>query len=191
MILVCELLTEEPEGGSAMIPLEVFVDIYRFLANIDASKGQLLRNIYFTDEVLGLVKKKEAAAKTDVEERVPSTETVQRLVRKRISRKRFQLLKIYKRRKRFLTFGSTRFIRNILRILRNFGNGRSFVSVYQAYIQIINFCSLPFEETVEEAKEVRRDESRGTISCPDIASDQFRTSDAEQLDDIYDTDIMR
>lgn len=32
MIYVCELLTEEPEGGSAMIPFAVFSSLYRFLA---------------------------------------------------------------------------------------------------------------------------------------------------------------
>lgn len=61
MILVCEILTEEPEGGSAMISLETFLDIYKFLACIDASQPQTLYNIYFTDSVLDLLEKVEKA----------------------------------------------------------------------------------------------------------------------------------
>ncbi|OAD60986.1 Ropporin-1-like protein [Eufriesea mexicana] len=37
MIYVCELLTEEPEGGSAMIPLRTFVRLYEYLAKLDCS----------------------------------------------------------------------------------------------------------------------------------------------------------
>ncbi|XP_048488111.1 uncharacterized protein LOC105381494 isoform X1 [Plutella xylostella] len=37
MILLCELLTHEPEGGSAAIDAEQFLMMYRFLAPIDAS----------------------------------------------------------------------------------------------------------------------------------------------------------
>ncbi|KAG5308096.1 ROP1L protein, partial [Acromyrmex insinuator] len=37
MIYVCELLTHEPEGGSAMIPLRIFLDLYRYLAGLDCS----------------------------------------------------------------------------------------------------------------------------------------------------------
>ncbi|XP_026666784.1 uncharacterized protein LOC113463885 [Ceratina calcarata] len=37
MIYVCELLTEEPEGGSAMIPLPTFICLYEFLAKLDCS----------------------------------------------------------------------------------------------------------------------------------------------------------
>ncbi|XP_018371839.1 PREDICTED: ropporin-1-like protein isoform X2 [Trachymyrmex cornetzi] len=35
MIYVCELLTHEPEGGSAMIPLRIFLDLYGYLADLD------------------------------------------------------------------------------------------------------------------------------------------------------------
>nr|CAI5819026.1 unnamed protein product [Callosobruchus analis] len=56
MILLCEILTEEPEGGSEMIPLEVFLDLYVFLARIDASKPQTLKNIHFTDSMINLWK---------------------------------------------------------------------------------------------------------------------------------------
>lgn len=35
MIYVCELLTREPEGGSAMISLRIFLDLYGYLANLD------------------------------------------------------------------------------------------------------------------------------------------------------------
>ncbi|KYN42375.1 Ropporin-1-like protein [Trachymyrmex septentrionalis] len=37
MIYVCELLTHEPEGGSAMIPLRIFLDLYGYLADLDCS----------------------------------------------------------------------------------------------------------------------------------------------------------
>lgn len=60
MIMICEILTEEPEGGSAMVTLETFVDLYRFLACIDASQPQVLYNIYFTDSVLSLLEKVES-----------------------------------------------------------------------------------------------------------------------------------
>lgn len=35
MVTVCEVLTEEPDGGSAMIPVDVFVTLYQFLARLD------------------------------------------------------------------------------------------------------------------------------------------------------------
>lgn len=35
MILICETITEEPEGGSAMIPVDTFVWLYTFLAQLD------------------------------------------------------------------------------------------------------------------------------------------------------------
>ncbi|KZC10444.1 Ropporin-1-like protein [Dufourea novaeangliae] len=37
MIYVCELLTEEPEGGSAMIPLPTFLRLYGYLAELNCS----------------------------------------------------------------------------------------------------------------------------------------------------------
>lgn len=37
MIYVCELLTHEPEGGSAMIPLRIFLDLYGYVADLDCS----------------------------------------------------------------------------------------------------------------------------------------------------------
>lgn len=37
MIYVCELLTEEPDGGSAMIPVRTFVRLYEYLAMLDCS----------------------------------------------------------------------------------------------------------------------------------------------------------
>ncbi|XP_063923989.1 uncharacterized protein LOC135138069 isoform X2 [Zophobas morio] len=58
MILICEILTEEPEGGSAMICVEIFVDLYQFLARIDASIPQTLRNYYFLDKFLELYQEK-------------------------------------------------------------------------------------------------------------------------------------
>ncbi|XP_038219947.1 ropporin-1-like protein [Zerene cesonia] len=38
MILLCETLTKEPDGGSAAIPVQDFLMMYRFLAAMDASK---------------------------------------------------------------------------------------------------------------------------------------------------------
>lgn len=35
MILMCELLTDEPDGGSAMIPFYLFCDLYKYLAKMD------------------------------------------------------------------------------------------------------------------------------------------------------------
>lgn len=35
MVLLCNLLTDEPDGGSAMIPLQTFANLYTFLASLD------------------------------------------------------------------------------------------------------------------------------------------------------------
>ncbi|XP_067203786.1 uncharacterized protein [Linepithema humile] len=45
MIYVCELLTDEPEGGSAMIPLRTFLNLYRYLANLDCSGERHRREV--------------------------------------------------------------------------------------------------------------------------------------------------
>lgn len=58
MILLCETLTKEPDGGSAAIPLEDFLTMYKLLATMDASKDikyfngfrEGERPISFTDE---------------------------------------------------------------------------------------------------------------------------------------------
>nr|XP_022902014.1 uncharacterized protein LOC111414802 [Onthophagus taurus] len=63
MIMFCEIMTEEPEGGSAMITVEMFLEVYKFLAMIDASQPQILPNLYFTDVYLGLEMKKEKKKK--------------------------------------------------------------------------------------------------------------------------------
>ncbi|XP_060533280.1 uncharacterized protein LOC132706142 isoform X2 [Cylas formicarius] len=81
MILVCEILTEEPEGGSAAISLTTFMDLYKFLAKIDASTDQVLKNYHFRDSLLALwrekVKKQEVAEEEAQESIVeePSEET--------------------------------------------------------------------------------------------------------------------
>nr|XP_049707337.1 uncharacterized protein LOC110382775 [Helicoverpa armigera] len=46
MILLCESLTKEPDGGSAAIPMEDFLKMYRFLAQVDASKDVQYHNGY-------------------------------------------------------------------------------------------------------------------------------------------------
>ncbi|CAH0602011.1 unnamed protein product [Chrysodeixis includens] len=38
MILICESLTKEPDGGSAAIPVVEFMAMYKFLAELDAAK---------------------------------------------------------------------------------------------------------------------------------------------------------
>ncbi|KRT81124.1 hypothetical protein AMK59_5404, partial [Oryctes borbonicus] len=76
MILFCEIITEEPEGGSAMIPLEAFLEVYKFLAAIDASKPQTLINLYFTDSALNLFAKEKKKVVKEVEsESTPSIES--------------------------------------------------------------------------------------------------------------------
>lgn len=37
MEYICNLLTSEPKGGSAMIPLRVFLNLYEYLANLDCN----------------------------------------------------------------------------------------------------------------------------------------------------------
>ncbi|XP_045457856.1 uncharacterized protein LOC123668106 [Melitaea cinxia] len=46
MILLCETLTKEPDGGSAAIPLQDFLTMYQFLARMDASKDVKYFNGY-------------------------------------------------------------------------------------------------------------------------------------------------
>ncbi|CAK1546546.1 unnamed protein product [Leptosia nina] len=46
MILLCETLTKEPDGGSAAIPVDDFLTMYRFLAAMDASKDVKYLNGY-------------------------------------------------------------------------------------------------------------------------------------------------
>lgn len=58
MILICNLLTEEPEGGSSMISATIFIDLYTFLARIDAATPQTLKNYYFLDTFLELYEEK-------------------------------------------------------------------------------------------------------------------------------------
>ncbi|KAG5872482.1 Ropporin-1-like protein, partial [Gonioctena quinquepunctata] len=79
MKLICEIMTEEPEGGSAMIPLETFLDLYKFLARIDASKSRKLENLYFSDTLLGLSKdkpEKDELSKESKEESVYEEESI-------------------------------------------------------------------------------------------------------------------
>lgn len=35
MSLLCEVLTEEPEGGSGIIPVDTFMKLYKYLAALD------------------------------------------------------------------------------------------------------------------------------------------------------------
>lgn len=40
MYLICELLTEEPEGGSDAIPFETFKQLYMFLAEMNCGTSE-------------------------------------------------------------------------------------------------------------------------------------------------------
>jgi hypothetical protein len=40
MFLICELLTEEPEGGHDTIPFETFKELYTYLARMNCSSGE-------------------------------------------------------------------------------------------------------------------------------------------------------
>jgi hypothetical protein len=40
MCLICELLTEEPEGGCDMIPFETFKELYTYLAQMNCSSDK-------------------------------------------------------------------------------------------------------------------------------------------------------
>jgi hypothetical protein len=40
MYLICELLTEEPEGACDMIPFETFEELYTYLAQMNCSSGE-------------------------------------------------------------------------------------------------------------------------------------------------------
>ncbi|XP_037875464.1 uncharacterized protein LOC101742072 isoform X2 [Bombyx mori] len=46
MVLLCEALTKEPDGGSAAIPVKDFILMYKFLATIDASRDVKYYNGY-------------------------------------------------------------------------------------------------------------------------------------------------
>lgn len=46
MVLLCEALTKEPDGGSAAIPVNDFILMYKFLATIDASRDVKYYNGY-------------------------------------------------------------------------------------------------------------------------------------------------
>ncbi|KAJ0182954.1 hypothetical protein K1T71_000930 [Dendrolimus kikuchii] len=46
MILLCETLTKEPDGGSAAIPVSDFLTMYKLLAKMDASKDVKYSNGY-------------------------------------------------------------------------------------------------------------------------------------------------
>lgn len=37
MVLICEVLTDQPDGGAAWIPVDKFVELYQFLARLNCS----------------------------------------------------------------------------------------------------------------------------------------------------------
>lgn len=104
-----------------MITLEVFSDLYQFLAAIDASEDQVLKNIYFTDSLLSLYK--ESTEKVD-DKSVDETQSI-----------------------------------------------------------------VEEESVAEEASTVRfeqeeEDLDMATVSCPDIAADDFKPGDLENMDNL-------
>lgn len=44
MIRVCELFTDEPDGGSSMIPLKTFLNLYGYLAKLNCSSKQYIKS---------------------------------------------------------------------------------------------------------------------------------------------------
>ncbi len=40
MVMVCEILTADPEGGAARVPFPLFSDLYTYLAQIDGDISQ-------------------------------------------------------------------------------------------------------------------------------------------------------
>lgn len=113
-------MTEEPEGGSAMITLEIFNDLYQFLADIDASSDQVLKNMYFTDSLLNFLREEKKEEEKPAEE-VPSTVAEE---------------------------------------------------------------SIPMEEEQEEEMRAEEEEDLSAISCPDIAMDDFKPGDLDDLEKI-------
>ncbi|CAH2258082.1 jg23130 [Pararge aegeria aegeria] len=67
MILLCETLTKEPDGGSAAIPITDFLTMYEYLARVDASKDIKYFNGFREGE-------------TPVQESIPEEEEVQQEV---------------------------------------------------------------------------------------------------------------
>lgn len=52
MVYVCELLTDEPEGGSAMIQLKIFLNLYEYLANLNCTgEPEALDLVRFAESV--------------------------------------------------------------------------------------------------------------------------------------------
>uniref|UniRef100_A0A1B6EH90 RIIa domain-containing protein n=1 Tax=Clastoptera arizonana TaxID=38151 RepID=A0A1B6EH90_9HEMI len=56
MSLICELLTDEPDGGSAMISVETFNSLYMFLARLDCGLPQIVQENTIKDSVNSLTK---------------------------------------------------------------------------------------------------------------------------------------
>ncbi|XP_045771159.1 uncharacterized protein LOC123871417 [Maniola jurtina] len=71
MILLCETLTKEPEGGSAAIPITDFLTMYEYLARLDASKDVKYFNGYREGETPrqeSIVEEEEQQQEVEIEE---------------------------------------------------------------------------------------------------------------------------
>lgn len=44
MCMLCDLLTTEPEGGSSPVPMWMFKECYKYLAQLDCSREQTFVN---------------------------------------------------------------------------------------------------------------------------------------------------
>ncbi|XP_033220715.1 uncharacterized protein LOC117175194 isoform X2 [Belonocnema kinseyi] len=83
MVYVCELLTEEPEGGSAMIPLKTFLSLYGYLANLNCTGEPEASDVCFCESASEIAEKEEeegdeefkAIEKEQVEEAEVKTRT--------------------------------------------------------------------------------------------------------------------
>ena len=59
MVFLCELLTEEPEGGSAMIPVKTFLSLYGYLANLNCTGEPEASEVCFCESASEIAEEKE------------------------------------------------------------------------------------------------------------------------------------
>ena len=59
MVYVCELFTEEPEGGSAMIPLKTFLSLYGYLANLNCTGEPEASDVCFCESASEIAEEEE------------------------------------------------------------------------------------------------------------------------------------
>ncbi|XP_077287835.1 uncharacterized protein LOC143912431 [Arctopsyche grandis] len=84
MIMLCELFTIEPDGGSAAISSDLFVDLYTFLTAIDASKQNKFIDGYL-EGTTNAESQIEAIKNDKNSESVPKTDDVESVEKKSFS----------------------------------------------------------------------------------------------------------